>query len=282
MKTVSQLLLHGESSMNYSQFSSFIKSASIVSCFSVASTAALAQATFLIWPIYPNIEAHENATAVWLENTGKSDAMVQIRVFKWDQKDAKDSYQVQNEVIPSPPVVRIKASEKNMLRLTRAVMPAERQESAYRIIIDELPIKSEGEGQDTAQVAFQMRYSIPLFSYGKGIGSGLNTESVKLNGKNLQAKPILSFWTTHNNGQYELHIKNEGHKYARLSGLQVSPSGSNIAGKDLSVGYILAQSQMRYEIDSKLASQLNAVQAIYSMESSMSSTKPIEIRRVGP
>ncbi|EXB24414.1 csuC domain protein, partial [Acinetobacter baumannii 1440422] len=38
----------------------------------------MAQATFLIWPIYPKIEANEKATAVWLQNTGKTDAMVQI------------------------------------------------------------------------------------------------------------------------------------------------------------------------------------------------------------
>lgn len=35
----------------------------------------MAQATFLIWPIYPKIEANEKATAVWLQNT--------VRPMQW-------------------------------------------------------------------------------------------------------------------------------------------------------------------------------------------------------
>ena len=66
------------------------------------------------------IEANEKATAVWLQNTGKTDAMVQIRVFKWNQDGLKDNYSEQSEIIPSPPVAKIKAGEKHMLRLTKA------------------------------------------------------------------------------------------------------------------------------------------------------------------
>lgn len=267
--------------MNTTQLSTWIKNASIASALTVASTAAFAQATFLIWPIYPNIEANENATAVWLENTGSSDAMVQIRVFQWEQKDNKDSFQTQNEVIPSPPVVRVKAGERNMLRLTRAVMPAERQEKSYRIIIDELPIKKELEDGNSAQVSFQMRYSIPLFSYGKGMGSGFNAESVKMNEKNPNAKPILSYWTTQQSGQYQLNIKNTGHKYARLTGINLSAEGAEIESKGVSLGYVLANSQMSFNINAQLAKQIENASSIYSMDSSMSSTKPIEIKRAG-
>lgn len=267
--------------MNSTQFSTWFKNASIASTLTVISTVAFAQATFLIWPIYPNIEANENATAVWLENTGSSDAMVQIRVFQWDQKDNKDSFQAQNEVIPSPPVVRVKAGERNMLRLTRAVMPVERQEKSYRIIIDELPFKNELEQGNSAQVTFQMRYSIPLFSYGKGMGSGFNAESVKMNEKNPNAQPILSFWLTQQNGQYQLNIKNTGHKYARLNGVKLSAEGSEIKANDVSLGYVLANSQMRFDINAQLAKQIEKASSIYSMDSSMTSTKPIEIKRVG-
>ena len=45
--------------------------------------------------------------------------MVQIRVFKWSQNGLKDDYSEQSEIIPSPPVAKIKAGEKHMLRLTK-------------------------------------------------------------------------------------------------------------------------------------------------------------------
>ncbi len=53
------------------------------------------------------------------KNTGKTDAMVQIRVFKWNQDGLKDNYSEQSEIIPSPPVAKIKAGEKHMLSLNQ-------------------------------------------------------------------------------------------------------------------------------------------------------------------
>ncbi|RDF55032.1 molecular chaperone, partial [Acinetobacter baumannii] len=97
-------------------------------------TPVMAQATFLIWPIYPKIEANEKATAVWLQNTGKTDAMVQIRVFKWNQDGLKDNYSEQSEIIPSPPVAKIKAGEKHMLRLTKSANLPDGKEQSYRLI----------------------------------------------------------------------------------------------------------------------------------------------------
>jgi fimbrial chaperone protein len=58
--------------------SAFIKNGILKSFF--ASTLSLvtpvmAQATFLIWPIYPKIEANEKATAVWLQ--------IRVRPMRW-------------------------------------------------------------------------------------------------------------------------------------------------------------------------------------------------------
>ena len=69
-----------------------------------------------------------------------------------------------------------------------------------------------------------MRYSIPLFSYGKGLGSGLTELSQKTNAKNPLAKPILSWWVKNNEqGKPELYIQNTGSKFSRLSGIKLTP-----------------------------------------------------------
>ena len=82
--------------------------------------------------------------------------MVQIRVFKWDQNHQQDAFEEQTEIIPSPPVAKIKAGEKHMLRLTRATSVPDTKELAYRIIVDELPIKLNPENdKEASTVSFQ-------------------------------------------------------------------------------------------------------------------------------
>lgn len=245
------------------------------------SSSAFAQATFLIWPIYPKIEAQEKATAVWLQNTGKTDAMIQVRVFEWGQEHYKDQYAEQNTIIPSPPVTRIKAGEKHMLRLTRAEQTTEGKEQAYRVIVDELPIKlNQDDTQTASKVNFQMRYSIPLFAYGKGIGSGLNESSQKINEKNPLAKPVLTWWTGNNaQGKTELFIKNSGRKFARLSGIKLQPDATQVAFDQVSFGYVLAQSTMKFEIDTKQLQRIQQQNILYAVDSSGIKTEVIEMRR---
>lgn len=247
----------------------------------VISPTVLAQATFLIWPIYPKIEANEKAVAVWLENTGQSDAMIQVRVFKWDQHNQQDNYTDQNEVIPSPPVAKIKAGEKHMLRLTRSVQTPDNQEVAYRVIVDELPIKlNSGVEQDNSTVSFQMRYSIPLFTYGNQIGSGLTQESQKLNAKNNLAKPILTWWVKNNDqGKAELYIKNSGLKFARLSGIKTSKNAAQMAFGNMAFGYVLAQSTMKFDIDQNAVKQFAQQTALYAVDSSGIQQETLEMKR---
>lgn len=240
-----------------------------------------AQATFVIWPIYPKIEAQEKATAVWLENTGKTDTMIQIRVFKWQQLDYKDQYQAQNEVIPSPPIANIKAGEKYMLRLTRPNVASHNSETAYRIIVDELPIQVDNKADAASNVNFQMRYSIPLFSYGEGLGSGLNEDSAKANKKNALAKPILHYWLAKDsNGRAQLYIKNTGLKFARITGVSLAQQSAQIRFDDLAFGYVLAHSTMRFDVGQQAAQQLALANKIYATDRSGNNPQIIEINRI--
>ncbi|ENX36222.1 hypothetical protein F889_00381 [Acinetobacter colistiniresistens] len=248
---------------------------------SLSSSFAAAQATFLIWPIYPKIESNDKAVAVWLQNTGKTDAMVQIRVFKWEQNNFKDDYHEQNEVIASPPVAKIKAGEKHMLRLTKAGQQPDGKEIAYRIIVDELPVNlNAADDAKASKVNFQMRYSIPLFVYGKGLGSGLTEETQKLNAKNSAAKPILSWHTQKNaQGKVELFLKNEGQKFARLSAIKLSKDSKETALGKAAFGYVLPNSAMKFDIDPTIARELSRISVIYGLDSSGVSKEIIEIKR---
>ncbi|AOA59815.1 protein CsuC [Acinetobacter larvae] len=252
-------------------------------CTLLSSQLLYAQATFLIWPIYPKIENDEKATAVWLENTGDRDALVQIRVFAWQQQDYDDSYQQQSDIISSPPVAKIKAGERSMLRITRTKPVQDQTENAYRIIVDELPIKlDQDNAQQNSQLSFQMRYSIPLFSYGAGLGSGLTEKSSKENSQHAFAKPILSYRLLDDrDGQSELLIENNGAKFARITALKFERDQAATALEGLSLGYILPHSSMKFTIPSKYLQQIRQAKQLYAVDTSGASAVTIDLTPAG-
>jgi fimbrial chaperone protein len=94
--------------------------------------------------------------------------MVQIRVFKWNQDGLKDNYNGYDCSLPSGKLALL---VKRSICFSPALILATGGLGTYRLIVDELPIRlSDGNEQDASKVSFQMRYSIPLFAYGKGIG----------------------------------------------------------------------------------------------------------------
>lgn len=158
---------------------------------------------------------------MWLENTGDEASMMQVRVFKWSQNNNKDQYENQQKIIASPPIVKVAAGDKQMIRLTKAINVPDSKEYSYRIIVDELPIDIDKK-DDVSSVSFKMRYSLPLFVYGKGIGSGNNQETKKANSKNPNARPILNWSVVENNNKNYIEIENTGLLSVRISGFKIN------------------------------------------------------------
>lgn len=146
----------------------------------VAQQQALAAASILIWPIDPVIEDQQPATALWLENRDSKPVYMQVRVLGWKQTAGKDDYSNQSEVIASPPVASIAPGKRQLIRLVKQTPPPAGQERAYRILVDEVPVKDSGSqsAPEGAQMGlkFQMRYSVPLFVSGKGVWTKQDSE----------------------------------------------------------------------------------------------------------
>lgn len=153
----------------------------------------------LIWPIDPVLEADQQASALWLENRGTETANLQIRVFAWSQSGFDEQYQNQRDVIGSPPVAKIEPGQKQLVRLTRTKQVPPGQELAYRIIIDEIPSATPppapADGKTAAAIRFQMRYSVPLFSYGPGLWS--KVDGTRDRDPKSAGKPDLSWKKSH-------------------------------------------------------------------------------------
>lgn len=198
----------------------------------------------LIWPIDPKISSGDKATELWLENRGEATTLMQVRIFTWEQVAGKEQYQTQQTVVASPPLVRIEPGQKQLVRLINQTPPPAGKEMAYRVLLDEIPTP-QTPGKDQAGLNFQMRYSVPLFTYGQGLEAD-------------NANPKLSWSVTEQEGKPAIKITNNGNGHARLSKVSL---GSRMLSNSL-FGYVLANSSNTFPLNfpasnrSELSAQL--------------------------
>ncbi|HMO74434.1 MAG TPA: molecular chaperone [Sphingopyxis sp.] len=214
--------------------------------FAASGTAVAQQGSVLLWPVNPVIEADARAAALWLENPGKTPITLQIRIFAWAQADGKSTYAPQQAVIGSPPLVTIDPGAKQLVRLTRLVPPPPAGETAYRIIVDEIPTGT-APASPGAGVNFRMRYSIPLFILGPDIGSAARSP------KALRPMPQLRWRVDHDETGAFLEIRNNGPVHARLvDAAFVDADGKRADIAPGLLGYVLAASAARWPLPASL------------------------------
>ncbi|MDI9221266.1 molecular chaperone [Pantoea sp. EA-12] len=202
--------------------------------------AAHAANSLMIWPIDPAINPEDKASELWLENRGNATTIMQVRIFSWLQVGGQEQYQTQQQVVASPPMVRLEPGQKQLVRLIKQTPPEAGREMSYRVVLDEIPTpRTPGENQ--AGLTFQMRYSVPLFVYGNGVTSD-------------SAKPQLSWQQIESGGRRWLELTNRGNGHARLSNVTV---GGRRLGNGL-FGYVLANSSNRWPLTSSVSGELSA------------------------
>ncbi len=223
------------------------------------SSAAPAATSILVWPIDPVIEHDESGAAIWLENNGQSASRIQIRALRWSQANGTDELAPQDQIVVSPPAAEIKPGQRQLLRLIRTVVVQAGKEDAYRILIDEIPsdgvARTVGEGQDGAAasqpanqggagLAFQLRYSVPLFVSGQGAWT---REDARKHPDAKAAQPELSYSIQGKQGQRQLVVRNTGAVHARLSHVSYAQGGREVWSVPGLLGYVLPGAEMRFD-----------------------------------
>lgn len=218
-------------------------------------SSAWAAASILIWPIDPVIESQQSASALWLENRDNKPVYMQIRVLGWQQTAGEDDYHAQGEVVASPPVATIAPGKRQLIRLIRQTPVPAGQERAYRVLIDEVPIKQQASASPQLGLNFQMRYSVPLFVSGSGIWTKQDYERPRDYAEATQ--PKLSYRLSQQGGKRWLEVRNQGVVHARLSKVTLQGQTLN-AGL---MGYVLPGAQMRFALPPTANLSAGALQA---------------------
>src|SRR5262245_37680217 len=95
-------------------------------------------------PTSLTLKSTQNAEGLWLSNTGDGPVTAQVRVYRWTQENGEEREEPSRDVLVSPPMIQIAASERQLIRVIRTGPPPATAEEAYRVVIDELPLSAGG------------------------------------------------------------------------------------------------------------------------------------------
>ncbi|NUW58333.1 fimbrial biogenesis chaperone [Cronobacter muytjensii] len=210
-----------------------LRRSGMAAAFWLMTGSAWAAGNMLIWPIDPYLAPDDNAAELWIQNQGATPMTMQVRIVRWRQEGGNERYQQQQDVVASPPIVRIDGNKKQLIRLIRqAAIPAG-VEQAYRIVVDEIPQPTE-PGKPQLGLKLQMRYSIPLFAYGQGVA----TQRAGAHHAFLQPEN-LSWRVVRDNAQPAIEITNRDQIHARISKVTIQQGGQRRTLAEGLLGYVL-------------------------------------------
>jgi fimbrial chaperone protein len=184
-------------------------------------------------PVSLTIQPTQNAEGLWLSNTGDDTVHAQVRVYHWTQEGGADQLTASRGLVISPPMLQLAASDRQLIRAIRLGAPpngAGAVEDAYRVIIDELPVDSQGK----KGLNFVLRYSVPVFVEPAGAPA---------------SAPVLQ-WSLHREGDKTLlDVSNSGGTHAQVADLSFTDASGNRTDvtKGL-LGYVLPGAQMHWAV----------------------------------
>lgn len=207
----------------------------LLSC-ALAAAALLATAPVLasglqVSPVSIAVPATQNAEGLWLSNTGDTSVRAQVRVYRWTQEGDADHLAPTKELLASPPMIELAVGERQLIRAVRlGAPPTDSAETAYRLIIDELP--SEEPGRKGLQ--YVLRYSVPVFVQPAGAPA---------------SEPQLQWALRREGDKIWLEVGNSGGTHAQLADLAyVDPAGQRTPVAPGLLGYALPGAHMRWAI----------------------------------
>jgi fimbrial chaperone protein len=183
-------------------------------------------ASLRVSPVSLALTAPTAATSLRVWNDGDQPINVQVRVFRWTQRNGEDVLEPAADVAVSPPITSVQPGAAQIIRVVRVSTETVLREESYRLFIDELPNPFQPQG---AGINLVVRHSIPIF-FSPGVIAAM-----------------LSWEFTRAEGGYVVTARNEGTAHVKIANLNlVGPSGESLAFREGLVGYVLPNSAVRW------------------------------------
>lgn len=187
-------------------------------------------ASLRVAPVILDMKVPQAASTIRVWNDAPRAIHVQVRVFRWDQKNGEDVYTPTNDVAASPPIIALNPGGENLIRVVRTSKRAIGKEESYRLIVDELP---EPSRRQAGVVNLVVRHSIPVFFTPP------------------DSSPATSWTIERARGGYVVTVRNDGTQRLRVSNLVLSSKGRTLARRGGLVGYVLGKSSVAWFVPAK-------------------------------
>jgi fimbrial chaperone protein len=184
--------------------------------------------TLRVSPVGLDLPPGQNAATLSLFNNDVAALNVQVRVFRWSQREGREVLEPATGVVVSPPMAKLAPGAARSVRVVRLDPKLPERQEAYRLIVDELPPPLAEGGRS---VTLLMRHSIPLFFAASGDRAKVEWRLIQLEGG-----PALV-------------ASNTGGRHLRIANLRIrDATGAVLAERKGLVGYALPGSEMTWPI----------------------------------
>jgi len=121
-----------------------------------------AAANFSVTPVRIYMKAQDRAVAVSVVNEGNAPVVLQADLYAWSQKaDGTDDLVLTEDLILSPPIIKLGANAKQVVRLARLKPADASRQLTYRMVLREVP--EAAPGKDNIQIPIALALSMPVF-----------------------------------------------------------------------------------------------------------------------
>lgn len=87
---------------------------------------------------------------------------MQADLYTWKQKaDGEDDLQLTEDLMLSPPIIKLAGKSRQVVRLARLQLPPKDQQQTYRLVVREIP--EAIPSKDNLQLQIAIAFSIPVF-----------------------------------------------------------------------------------------------------------------------
>ena len=117
---------------------------------------------FSVTPVRIYMAPRDRAIAVTINNEGDEELVMQADIYLWKQKpDGEDDLTLTEDLILSPPIIKLAARSRQVVRLAMLKPQPSADQQTYRLVVREVPEAKPAEKAVQLQIA--LAFSMPVF-----------------------------------------------------------------------------------------------------------------------
>jgi len=188
---------------------------------------------FTVTPVRIYMTPKDRATAITVTNDGDTELVMQADLFQWKQTpDGKDELIPTEAIFLSPPIVKIAAKSRQVVRLARIGAAQPTDQLTYRMIVREVPEAVKPAEGNVVQVA--MAFNMPVFITPPQAKPKLDCSVARVAADAVKAT-----------------CENSGNAHTHLVSLLLNAGNGDTLARDDSGGYILSGIKRGFDLKRK-------------------------------